>query len=69
MATYLNSLSIEEKLRLVQDLWRSIAVDGAAVPVDPRHVVEAEERLAQYRIDGDRGLRVRQAVQGIRDEL
>lgn len=69
MATNLNSLSVEEKLRLVQDLWRSIAVDEAAVPAHPRHIAEAEERLAQYRIDGDRGLPVREAVQRIRDEL
>lgn len=69
MNTNLTDLPIAEKLRLVQDLWESIAADASAVPVDREYLVEVEERLAQYRVDGDRGSPVRDVAKRIRREL
>ena len=69
MATNLKLLPIDEKLRLVQDLWESIAADASSVPVNPDHLKEVEERLAKYRIDGDRGAPVRDVVERVRNEL
>lgn len=69
MKTNLTDLPIAEKLRLVQDLWESIAADASAVPVDREYLVEVEERLTQYRVDGERGSPVRDVVERIRREL
>ena len=69
MNTKLTDLPIAEKLRLVQDLWESIAADSSAVPVNREYLVEIEERLAQYRVDGDRGSPVRDVAERIRREL
>lgn len=69
MATNLKNLPVEEKIRLVQDLWESIASDAAAVPVDPGQLAEVKQRLAQYQLDGDRGTPVEEAVERIRDTL
>ena len=49
-------LSIAERLRLVEDIWDSIAQDTGAVPV-PRDVLdEAERRLAEHRRDPTSGI-------------
>jgi putative addiction module component (TIGR02574 family) len=69
MATDLTKLPLEERIRLVQDLWESIAAESDALPVDPEHVAEALERLAQYRSDGIRGESARSAAERIRSEL
>lgn len=69
MATNLTNLPIEERLQLVQDLWESIAAEGSAVPVNPVHLAEIEKRLAQYRLNGDRGAPVRETVERIRGEF
>jgi putative addiction module component (TIGR02574 family) len=69
MATDLTKLPLEERIRLVQDLWESIAAESASLPVDPEHVEEAKERLAKYRIDGIKGEPARSAAEKIRSEL
>ncbi|NJN52969.1 MAG: addiction module protein [Gammaproteobacteria bacterium] len=65
----LNEMPVEERLKLVQDLWDSIAADTGAIPVDPGHVDVVRERLTRYRSDGSRGEPVRTAVESIRNSL
>lgn len=43
-----DSLTPDEQLRLVQDLWDRIAQDPARVPVPKSHLDELERRLADY---------------------
>jgi putative addiction module component (TIGR02574 family) len=69
MATDLTKLSLEQRLKLVQDLWESIAAESSAVPVDPEHLAEVRERLARYRVDGERGELARVVTEKIRSEL
>ena len=69
MATDLTKLSLEQRLRLVQDLWESIAAESSSVPVDPEHLAEVRRRLAQYRVDGERGELARVVAEAIRSEL
>ena len=65
----LNNLTVEDRLKLVQDLWDSIAADTGDLPVDPEHLAEIRERLAAYRSDLVKGERARDAAEAIRRNL
>ena len=41
-------LSVNERIQLVEDLWDSIAVDSAAVPLTEAQKQELDRRLANY---------------------
>lgn len=65
----LNEMPVEARLKLVQDLWDSIAADTDAVPIDSEQVEVIRKRLAGYRSDGVRGVSVRVAVERIRNNF
>ncbi len=65
----LNNLPVEDRLKLVQDLWDSIAADTGDVPVDPDHIAEIRGRLAAYRSDLVKGERARDVAEAIRRNL
>lgn len=65
----LSNHPVKERVKLVQDLWDSIAADTGAIPVDPAHVAKTRERLAAYRADGVRGELARDAAESIRRVL
>ena len=44
----LNSLSIRERILLVEDLWDSIAEDQAMLPFTPEQKNELDRRLDAY---------------------
>ena len=44
----ITKLSTPEKILLVEDLWDSIALDEAAVPVPESHKAELDKRLRRY---------------------
>ncbi len=69
MATELTKLTLEQRLRLVQDLWESISAESSAVPVNSDHLAEVKARLGQYRIDGVRGELATKVAKEIRGEL
>lgn len=51
----LRRLSVPERLRLVEDLWDSIAEDApdAAFPVTPELAAELDRRLAEHEANPD----------------
>jgi putative addiction module component (TIGR02574 family) len=59
------TLSADEKVRYVQDLWDLIAAEPSTVPVPAWHRQFIEERLADYRATPDEG----DAWEQVRDEL
>lgn len=65
----LNNLPVADRLKLVQDLWDSIAADTGDVPVDPEHIAEIRERLAAYRSDLVKGERARDVAEATRRNL
>jgi putative addiction module component (TIGR02574 family) len=55
MNVKLRRLSIEERIKLVEDLWDSIAADRTALPLTPEQRAELEHRLDAYEVDKSRG--------------
>ena len=51
----LRELPIEERIKLVEDLWDSIAADRKALPITPEQQAEPDRRLSVYEIDRSRG--------------
>lgn len=51
----LSSLSVEEKLRLIENLWDSVADDPKTLPPTDAQAEELDRRLDAYRQDGDPG--------------
>lgn len=69
MSSKLQSLSIDERLNLVEDLWDSIAAEQDALPLTPEQMVELDRRLANYELDGDIGRPAKEAIERIRRKL
>ena len=66
MATRLQDLSVEERVKLVEDLWDSIAADQNALPLTKEQEAELERRLNAYAMDRDPGRNADEAIAGIR---
>jgi putative addiction module component (TIGR02574 family) len=54
--TELKSLSISERLLLVEDLWDSIALDQEALPDHPEVVEEIRRRRARFNANTESGM-------------
>jgi putative addiction module component (TIGR02574 family) len=50
------SLSVEEQIKLVQELWDRIAANPDAIPLTEAQRAELERRLASERIDPPAGI-------------
>lgn len=55
MTDDLRTLSIHERIQLVEDIWNSIAVDQAALPLTDEQRVELDRRLEAYETDNVKG--------------
>lgn len=55
MNAKLRELPVEERIKLVEDLWDSIAEDRKALPVTPEQKAELDRRLKAYEVDRNRG--------------
>ena len=69
MSTKLQSLSIEERLNLVEDLWDSIAAEQEVLPLTSEQRAELDRRLADYEVDGGIGRPAKEVIEGIRRKL
>jgi putative addiction module component (TIGR02574 family) len=69
MNTKLRELPIEERIRLVEDLWDSIASDQQALPLTSIQRSELDRRLDCYEVDGDLGRPMTEVVAEIRKRL
>lgn len=69
MKTNLIDLPIDDKLRLVEDLWDSIAIEQNAIPLTEAQKTELNKRLDAYSIDIDPGRSAIEAVAEIRKKL
>lgn len=65
----LTDLPIDERMRLVEDLWDSIAADQSALPVTPEQKLELDRRLDTYAIDKNPGRLASEVIAEIRRRL
>lgn len=69
MNTNLRELSVEDRIRLVEDLWDSIAQDQDALPLTSDQAAELDRRLDAYEADGKPGRIAAEVISGIRRRL
>ena len=67
MADDLRTLSIDERMQLVEDLWDSIAADQAALPLTDEQSVELDRRLDAYETDNIKGREASEIVKALKD--
>jgi putative addiction module component (TIGR02574 family) len=51
-----NRLSVSERIQLVEDLWDSIAVSGADIPLTVAEIEELDRRLDDLQRNPDAGV-------------
>lgn len=55
MSTKLRDLPLDERIRVVEALWDSIAADQTALPLTADQKAELDRRLDDYELDGISG--------------
>jgi len=65
----LTDLPIDERIRLVEDLWDSIASDQNALPVTPEQKAELDRRLDAYAVDKNPGRLASEVLAEIRRRI
>jgi putative addiction module component (TIGR02574 family) len=51
METKLRELTVDERIKLVEDLWDSIAADRRSLPIAADQRIELDPRLNAYAVD------------------
>lgn len=69
MNANLRKLPLDQRIRLVEELWDSIALDQNALPLTPEQRAELDLRLAAYEADGDTGRPAEDVIAEIRKRL
>lgn len=69
MNTKPQQLPVEERIKLVEDLWDSIAADQQALRLTAEQKAELDRRLDAYEIDKSPGRLAADAVADIRHKL
>jgi putative addiction module component (TIGR02574 family) len=67
--TKLQQMTVDERIKLAEDLWDSIAVDQGALPTTADQKSELDRRLNAYTVDKNRGRPATDAVRDIRRQL
>lgn len=69
MIDNLRTLPIVERIRLVEDLWDSIASDQAALSLTDEQRAELDRRLDAYESEGIKGRIASEVIADIRKRL
>jgi putative addiction module component (TIGR02574 family) len=69
MDVKLRDLPIDERIKLVEDLWDSIAADQNALPITPEQKAELDGRLNAYAVDKNPGRLASEVIAEIRRRL
>lgn len=69
MNVKLRNLPIEERIKLVEELWDSIAADQKTLPLTDEEKTELDRRLDAFELDGDQGRPAIETIAEIRQKL
>jgi putative addiction module component (TIGR02574 family) len=69
MNAKLRELPVEDRIKLVEDLWDSIAADRKALPVTAEQKAELDRRLDAYELDQNSGRLASDVVADVRRRL
>ena len=69
MNTKLQELPVEERIRIVEDLWDSIAAEQKSLRLTSGQQEELDRRIEAYEADGNRGRLATDVVTDIRRKL
>ena len=69
MNVNIRELPLEDRIRLVEDLWDSIAQDQQALVLTPEQAAELDHRLQSFELDDDRGRPASEVISEIRKRL
>jgi putative addiction module component (TIGR02574 family) len=69
MNSTLKQLSVDERIRLVEDLWDSIAVDQSAIPLSSEQMEELDRRLDAFEADSSSGKPAKEVISELRSRL
>ena len=69
MGDDLRTLSIDERMQLVEDIWDSIVADQAALPLTDEQRVELDRRLDAYETDNVKGREASDVVTALKKRL
>ena len=69
MNSKLSKLPVDERIKLVEELWDSIAADQKALPLTDEQKAELDRRLDAYEADGIRGRLAAETIAEIRRKL
>ena len=69
MNVHLRDLPVAERIKLVEDLWDSIAADQNALPLTPAQRDALDKRLDSYELDRNGGRTADEVVAEIRKAL
>ncbi len=65
----LRSIPLEERLRLVEDLWDSISADQNVLSLTSEQKAELDLRLNAYEVDGKNGRLAEDFLKTLRQKL
>lgn len=69
MNTKLRELPVDERIKLVEELWDSIASDQKALSLTAEQKAELDRRLDAYEVDRNRGRLATESIVEIRRKL
>ena len=69
MNTKLRELPVDERIKLVEELWDSIASDQMALPLTDEQKAELDRRLDAYEVDRNPGRIATESITEIRRKL
>ncbi|MCX5858189.1 MAG: addiction module protein [Deltaproteobacteria bacterium] len=69
MNTKLQELPVEERIRIVEDLWDSIAAEQKSLRLTSEQKEELNRRIDAYETDGNRGRLATDVLADIRRKL
>jgi len=69
MISNLNTLSIDQRIQLVEDLWDSIAEEKFGLPITEDQKIELDLRLKTYGLDKNKGKEAKLVFSNIKNSL